>query len=251
MIRRVFERSLSGTSPTIEPSKARNRPHDWAEPREPVTQCCRSRHRLVLKGCDVRKPSPPPAMVAGFSYGSRATGPVDAGPHSARPMAAFGIDRLGRCGERTSPRKRDRRVGSAVLQCMHAPRPPHHLAADCDAAPPGGAQDAGAVTPAERVPHASVGMAPTASRPAVRPIETAAFLRAARVRGCLAFSVRPGPSAECPDRSRRSPPQTAPWTASEAHSTGPMRGARDRIGPHGATVASAAGRNAMSTVRKS
>jgi hypothetical protein len=34
--------------------------------RHPVLK---NRHRLVLKGCDARKPSPPPAMVAGFSYG--------------------------------------------------------------------------------------------------------------------------------------------------------------------------------------
>jgi hypothetical protein len=34
--------------------------------RHPVPE---SRHRSVLKGRDVRKSSPPPAMVAGFSYG--------------------------------------------------------------------------------------------------------------------------------------------------------------------------------------
>lgn len=70
----VFDRSRPGGAPTIGPSTARNRPHDWAERREPVTQCCRSRHRLVLKGCDARKPSPPPAMVAGFSYGRAGNG---------------------------------------------------------------------------------------------------------------------------------------------------------------------------------
>lgn len=74
MIRRVFERSPPDAAPTIESSTARNRPHDWAERREPVTQCCRNRHRLVLKGCDVRKPSPPPEMIAGFSYGFSADG---------------------------------------------------------------------------------------------------------------------------------------------------------------------------------
>jgi len=32
--------------------------------------CAESRHCSVLKGRDVRKPSPPPEMVAGFSYGA-------------------------------------------------------------------------------------------------------------------------------------------------------------------------------------
>ncbi len=157
---------------TIESSTARNRPHDWAERREPVTQCCRSRHRLVLKGCDVRKSSPPPAMVAGFSYGFSADGLARYGAaQRSSHRAAFGIVGLCRCEEQTSPRKRDRRARSAVFQFEHAPRPPHHLAADSCATATAGAQDAGAVTAAEHLPHASIGMAPTASRPRARSVE--------------------------------------------------------------------------------
>ena len=75
--------------------------------------------------------------------------------------------------------------------------------------------------------------------------------RAAHARRCQAFNARPGPSAGCPDRSRQSPPRRAPSIASAALSTRPTPSARGRIGPRGATVAAAAGRSAMSTVRRS
>jgi len=159
----VFERSQLGGSARIESSAARNRPHDWAERREPVTQCCRSRHRLVLKGCDARKPSPPPAMVAGFSYGR--AGERLAPYSAARRLLQSGIATsvIARCGEQTSPRKRDRRDGTAAFKSVHAPRPSHHLSAAVDTPSPAGAEDAGSFATTERVPHAGVGMASLAS----------------------------------------------------------------------------------------
>ena len=247
----VFERSHPGGSPTIESSTARNRPYDWAERREPVTQCCRSRHRLVLKGCDVRKPSPPPAMVAGFSYGVAGGGLARYSAPQHSSIAAFGISDLCRCGEQTSPRKRDRRGGTAAFKCVHAPRPPNHFSAAVDTASPAGAPDAGPFAPTKRVPHASVGMAPTSSRPRARLVEaTGASLSGPRA-PLAHLNAQPGPSAGCPDRSMRSPPQKAPSTASAAPSTMPTPGAPGRIGPRGATVEAAAGRSAMSTVRRS
>ena len=70
----------------------------------------------------------------------------------------------------TSPQKRDRRVEAVGVQWAHAHRPPCHLATAHEAAVPANTPDASAVTPAERVPHASVGMATAASRPWTRPV---------------------------------------------------------------------------------
>ena len=130
-IRRVFERSLPSTSPTMQSPKARNRPHDWAERREPVTQCCRSRHRLVLKGCDVRKPSPPPAMVAGFSYGLASVGSLDTAPHSARPAGALGSATPTVVGSRHPPESgidaSEQQFSNACMRLVH-PITSHSLA---------------------------------------------------------------------------------------------------------------------------
>lgn len=57
---------LSSSCVRIHSSEAQNRPHDWAESREPVTLCRVSRHRFVLKGRDARKPSPPPDSGRGL-----------------------------------------------------------------------------------------------------------------------------------------------------------------------------------------
>lgn len=188
-------------------------------------------------------------MVAGFSYGFSADGLAR---HSARPIAGFGIVGICRCGDQTSPRKRDRRDGTAAFKSVHAPRPSHHLSAAVDTSSPAGAQDAGPFAPAERVPHAGVGMASIASCVGARPIDRRqALQRTAQVRRREAFNARPGPNAGCPDRSTRSPRQKAPSTASVALSTRPTPGAPGRMGPRGATVEAAAERSAMSTVRRS
>ena len=247
----VFDRSRPGGAPTIGPSTARNRPHDWAERREPVTQCCRSRHRLVLKGCDARKPSPPPAMVAGFSYGRAGNGlsrsaarrSLHSGNRDQRHRPLWGADipqkagstrwnsgfqiracalsipsPLGRCRHRVT----SRRAGCRPLRACRerTPRRRRHGAA-CF------------------VRWGSIDGQATGTS------------ASDQVRRRQAFNAQPGPSAGCPDRSTRSPRQKAPSTASAALSTKPTPGAPGRIGPREATVEAAAGRSAMSTVRRS
>ncbi len=191
-------------------------------------------------------------MVAGFSYERAGDGSLDTAPHSDRPTSAFGVGHIRRCGEQTSPRKRDRRSRTAAFQFVHAPRPSHHVSAAVDTASPAGAQDAGPFAPAARIPHAGVGMASLASCVGARSIDKRpALQRATKVRRRQAFNALPEPNAGCPGRSTRSPQQRAPSISSAALSTRPTPGAPGRIGPRGATVEAAAGRSAMSTVRRS